>query len=171
MSLPNPRPGSIRIPRGWHARGHRRLGARGQELGDRCTEIEYVPVRACLGRSPRWVTTSPAPAAATGAAMLGVAQPGVIVDEVGAGVERRRGHRRAVGVDRDHGVGVRAQLRDHRHHPSGLDRRVELVAGLGGHPADVECARAAFEQRQPVRDSVGGGGGGTLVIERVRASR
>ena len=75
------------------------------------TATWWRPVCACFGGRPRWVTTTPAPWRAIVAAMPGVGEAGVVVHEVGPRPQRRIGHPRAVGVDRDRQIELPPQRR------------------------------------------------------------
>ncbi len=72
------------------------------------TPIAYAAVARLLRREPEVGDDEPGACAGDDGRHVRVAEPGVVVHEVGAGGERGRGDLGAVGVDRDHRVGLRA---------------------------------------------------------------
>jgi hypothetical protein len=70
-----------------------------------------------------------------------------VVDQVGAGLDAGRGHRRPPGVDADHDVGVGGPHRgDDVDDPGDLLGNADLRALAGLHPADVHDARAGGDR-------------------------
>ena len=172
--LPKSWPGSIRTGPGARRAATARSASGGRTVR-RCRPPRRRTPPGAAGSAaaspPAWVHTSAAPNSAATSASPGSTPPQASLSRSAPASQQPRADLVPPGVDADHQVGVRGRTAaTNADGPPDLLGRVDLVAGPGLHPADVDDVGALVDGPVAPRSSAAAVvERRALVVERVRA--